>query len=190
MPWIWGNRFKPWNNYGRLTPSARWHALASESHLLLGEFEQALDHAQHMLTVVSQSVPNRARAEAALGRIYLAQSRLERAEDHLSLAVSYLEKSQDMAGWARASSALGEVYRRQSQFEWAADCLEEAAAIQRVLRDRVGLATTLENWLKLHLTLADQALAAKDTPAAAELSARIRAVDQEWRQLVEALRRG
>ena len=171
-------------------PLARWHALASEAHLLLGEFEQALDHAQHMLTIVGQSVPNRARAEAALGRIYLAQNRLERAEDHLSLAVSYLEKSQDMAGWARASSALGEVYRRQNQFEWAADCLEEAVAIQRVLQDRVGLVTTLENWLKLHLALADQALAAEDTPAAAELSARIRAVDQEWQQLVEALRRG
>jgi tetratricopeptide (TPR) repeat protein len=174
-----------------LSPTARWHALASDAYLLQGEFDQALDHAQQMLDFVGQAVvPNRARAEAALGRIYLAQGHLDRAEDHLSLAVSYLKKSQDMAGWARASSALGEVYRLQNEAEQAADWLEEAAAIQRALQDRVGLVTTLESWLKLHLELADQALAAGNTSSAAELSARIRAIDQEWRQLVEALDRG
>jgi len=171
-------------------PSARWHALASDAHLLLGEFEPALDHARQMLEFIGRSAPNRARAEAALGRIYLAQDQLERAEDYLSLAVSYLEKSQDLAGWARASAALGEVYRRQDQVESAADWLEEAAAIQRALQDRVGLVTTLESWLKLHLELADRAVAAGDTPGAAELSTRIRATEQEWRQLIEALQHG
>ncbi len=171
-----------------LTVSARVAALACDAHLALGDFRQALVHAEQALSLAASDRPNLARAQATVGRVYLALGRLDEAEDHLSAALSLLDRGQDILGWARAAGALARVYHLQGRIDEARALLEEAAAQQRVIRDQVGLFTTLQTTLAVGIELTARALETDDEKRASDLATWMRRIDAEWRALADVVR--
>jgi tetratricopeptide (TPR) repeat protein len=166
-----------------LPVSAHVAALACDAHLALGNFRQALVFAERALSLAVGDRPNLARAQATVGRTYLAMGRLDEAEDYLSAALSLLEQGQDVLGWARAAGALARVYHLQGRIDEARPLLEAAAAQQRVIRDQVGLFTTLQTTLAVGVDLTARVLESADKEHASDLAAWIRRIDAEWRTL-------
>ncbi len=168
-----------------LPVSAYVAALACDAHLALGNFRQALIFAERALSLAAGDRPNLARAQATVGRTYLVMGRLDEAEDHLSAALSLLERGQDVLGWARAAGALARVYHLQGRIDEACPLLEEAAAQQRVIRDQVGLFTTLQTTLAVGVDLTARVLESADKERASDLAIWIRQIDAEWRALAD-----
>lgn len=164
--------------------SARVAALACNAHLMLGDLQEALAHAEQAVTLAASDRPNQARAQAGLGRVYLELGRLPEAEDHLALALSLLEQQRDMMGWARTASTLARVYHLSSRWEKAVDLLEDAAVHQRILHDHLGLEATLQTQLMVYTSLAQHALGSDRLQQADEHAARIHDIEQEWRTLI------
>ncbi len=174
---------KPEDSLTQLEPvayTARAAALACNAHLMLGNLQEALVHAEQAVTLAASDRPNQARAQAVLGRVYLELGRLPEAEDHLALALSLLEQQRDMMGWARAASTLAQVYHLSDRWDEAEALLEDAAGQQRILHDGLGLEATLQTQLTVYSSLAQRALGSGKLNQADDLAARIREIDMEW----------
>jgi len=170
------------------TSSARTKALTSDAHLLTGDYAKALEAAHQALTLSMPDRPNHARARALLGRCLLASGRLDEAEDHLALSLELLDQNQDTAGWARAASALARVYYSQGNLDRAVKLLDDVVMIQQSLQDRIGLSSTLQIWIEVHVALANRLLADGEDDKAAALVVRVEQVENEWKSLVESWR--
>lgn len=102
---------------------------------------------------VIQAIPGNtaiiARVHTAIGRTYESLPDIEMAKAHYSLAVRLLEeRDNDPYGLARAQSNLGAFLLQTTEVESARILLESAFAIQRVIKDHVGLAITQHNILE------------------------------------------
>lgn len=166
--------------------SARAKALASDAFLLVGDCESALEAAHLALSLSMPDRANHARARALLGRCLLASGRLDEAEDHLALSLVLLDQNQDLAGWARATSTLAHVYCAQGDYDRAIELLDDVVVTQQSLQDRIGLSSTLQVWIEVHMALANRLIAGGQGSEAAELVSRIEQVEMEWKSLVES----
>jgi len=165
-------------------PTARAASLACQAQLLLGNNTEALALARRAIDLAAADRPNLARAQAALGHVYLAMVELKLAEEHLVQALRLLEETGDLRARNRAAGNLARVFQLQGRPDEAASLLEATVQQQRALGDRQGLVATLQTLLTIYLAQADRALEAGDDDAAARLAAAIRQMDEEWRALL------
>ncbi len=125
--------------------NARSLALQSEAQLVLGAFEACRALAERALRLGNNDLINSARLFTLIGRSFQAQNALAQAQQHLTYAVTLLERSDDLFSLARAQTNLAAVLISSERFTDASALLARAEQVQGQLGDRVGLSVTRHN---------------------------------------------
>ncbi|MBN1201383.1 MAG: tetratricopeptide repeat protein [Anaerolineae bacterium] len=143
----WLGRLQNW--------SARAWGIASQSYLLLDQYDDALQAAETASSMLPALHPNQGRVAATLGQICDALGETDIAVEHMLLAIDLLDQAKDTIGYARVCNNLAAVYMKQYPYGCGVSpqrifrLLTQALCIQEQVGDRIGLAVTRRNldWL-------------------------------------------
>ncbi len=166
-------------------PTARAISLICQAHLALGNPREALALARRAADLAVGDRPNQARAQAALGQVYLELADLKQAEESLTLALGLLEQLGDRRTYCRAAVNLARIYQLQDRLDEAAALLQNVIDRLQASDDHQGLTAALQNLLAVYVSQVDQALATGNDQAIALLVPVIRKVDERWQALLQ-----
>lgn len=126
-------------------------------HIKRGEFDEAIEKAQHALNIFAAAKCDEdvASINNTMGTLYYERGEWDKAEEYYRRALHFRESINDIHGIATCMNNLGNIYHRRSECHQAIEYHTKALEMRTKIGDRFGIAASYNNVAVVYDDLGD-----------------------------------